>query len=58
MHQSVIFHCKQQEQEAGERERPPVDTEPRVGATHVPSNSLLLTEQICGYLQITEKKGF
>lgn len=32
-----------------------MDTEPHVGAIYVPNNSLLLTEQICGYLQFTKK---
>ena len=36
----------------------PVDTEPHVGATNVPGNVPLLTEQICGYLQITKKETF
>lgn len=35
----------------------PVDTEPHVGAIYdVPNNSVLLTGQICGYLQITKKR--
>ncbi len=44
------FHCKQQEQETDWEEMLPVDSEPDIGAIYVPSNSLLLMEQICGYL--------
>lgn len=35
----------------------PVDAEPRVGATYVPSNSVLLMEQICGNSQTRQEKN-
>lgn len=55
--QSVISTVNNKNKKPILRKMLPVDAEPRVGATNVPSNSVLLMEQICGNLQTRQEKN-